>query len=242
MHPVLLKAHFLTVYSYGLCVAVAMALTLTLAFRQSARAGVPWTDVLDLLFILFVAGIAGARIFYVLQYWENFRGDWPAMLRLQEGGLVWYGGFLLALLCGIFYCVWKKQPVLFWMDFFAPLAALAHAVGRVGCFLNGCCLGRPTDFFLGVRFPEEAFRRHPVQLYESALLALLALALLAMGRKQRKPGEIFATYVLFYGLMRFMLEFLRADQALFFHLTLPQWISVVLAGAAIVFLKSARRK
>ena len=242
MHPVLLKTHFLTLYSYGLSVAVAMALTLALVFRQSARAGVSRTAALDLLFVLFVAGIAGARLFYVLQHWENFRGDWPAMLRLQEGGLVWYGGFLLGFLCGFFYCVWKKQPALFWMDFFAPLAALAHAVGRVGCFLNGCCSGRPTNFFLGVRFPEEAFCRHPVQLYESALLALLAMALLAMGRKRRKPGEIFAVYVLFYGLMRFALEFLRVDQPAFFYLTLPQWISAVLAAAAVIFLKGARQK
>ena len=242
MHPILLKTGSFTLYSYGLCVALAMVLTLALTFRQSARAGVSWNDATDLLFVLFVTGLVGSRLSYVAQNWEYYRGDLWNILRFQEGGLVWYGGFLFGLACGIALCVWKRQSFLFWMDFFAPMAALAHAVGRVGCFLNGCCTGRQTDLFLGVRFPEDDFCRHPVQLYEAALLAALAFYLLSLGRRQRKPGEIFAIYVFFYGLMRFTLEFLRADQTLHFHLTLPQWISLALIGATLVFFKKARQR
>ena len=242
MHPILLKTQSFTFYTYGLCVALAMTLALALTFRRSIRAGISWSDALDLLFILFVAGLAGSRLAYVAQNWDYFRSDpWNAV-RIQEGGLVWYGGFWLGLACGFVYCAWKKQSVLFWMDFFAPTAALAHAVGRMGCFLNGCCTGRPTTFFLCVRFPEDGFSRHPVQLYEAALLTMLGCALLILNRKQRRPGQIFGVYLLGYGVIRFMLEFLRDGQALFVHLTLPQWISLALIAVSPLFFMKTRQK
>ena len=240
MHPILFKIHGITLYSYGLSVALAMMLTLYLASRRSAKAGIRYSDAVDLLFVIFISGMAGARLFYVLQHWDSFRTDPVAAFRFTEGGLVWYGGFLSSVFSGVVFCRYKKEPVLRWADFFAPLLAFAHALGRVGCFLNGCCYGARVDSFLGVRFPDETFGRHPVQIYESLALAGLGAALLILSAKKRHPGEISAFYLLGYGFLRFVLEFLRGDQDLYFYLTIPQWISVSLVIFSILFLKYVR--
>ena len=240
MHPILFKFPRLTLYTYGFFVALAMALVLWLSVKRSRREGLPPQEALDLLFIVFVSGMFGARLFYVLQHWADFSGDWTASFRLQEGGLVWYGGFLTGTFCGIISCIRKKQSVLRWADFFAPIAPLGHAVGRLGCFFNGCCYGRPTDSFLGVFFPGDSFARHPTQLYESFGLAVIAFVLFKMARQKHGAGQIASFYMLFYGLLRFGLELLRADQELFFQLSIPQWISLGLFTIGLVFLRMFR--
>lgn len=222
MHPILFKCSFVTLYSYGFCVALAMLFSLGYSYRRSLKLGLSPNFPLDILFIAFVAGIAGARIFYVWQNWDFFRSDLLAAFRLQEGGLVWYGGFLFAMTFSILYVRAKKGSVLFWADFFAPAIAAAHGIGRVGCFMNGCCYGKA---------------HHPVQLYESAGLWVLAFLLYKASVKKTDPGRIFGLYLFGYGSLRFCLEFLRDDQALFLFLTLPQWISLALILSSSLFLR-----
>ena len=167
MHPVLFQFHGVTFYSYGLAVAVAMAVSLFVAEKRAGRFEFEKNLVADLLFVLFISGVIGARLVYVCQHWEDYATDRMGIFRIQEGGLVWYGGLFGALFFGIVYARWRKWPVLKLCDFFAPVSALAHGIGRVGCFLNGCCYGRRTASFLGVHFPDDAYARIPTQLYEA---------------------------------------------------------------------------
>lgn len=203
----------------------------------------PQGVVMDLVLLFFVSGVVGARFFYILQHWPDYAGRPERMLAIREGGLVWYGGFAAAVLSGVVTARLKRWPVLALADFFAPLLPLGHAIGRIGCFLNGCCYGRVTKSFDGMVFPGDSFRRLPVQLYEAAALLILSFFLFFLFRRKRQPGEIFLSYLLFYGAMRFGAEFLRGDQVPVFYLTLPQWMSgaLFLGAAVLLWVVRSRR-
>ena len=196
MHPILFKFYGITLYSYGFCVALAVTVALLLAIRLAPKNFLSSGTTVDLLFILFVAGIVGSRIFYVLQHWEDYRSHWLSIFWIQEGGLVWYGGFIFAVLAGALHCRRHRLSVLTWADFFAPLLSLAHGIGRIGCFLNGCCYGKDG---------------HPVQLYEAFGLFVITAVLLLIASRKTRSGEVLAWYLILYSTLRFGVEFFRGD-------------------------------
>ena len=227
MKPVLFQWHSVTLYTYGFFVAIAMVAVFLVAGRRARAVGLPQTVVADLIFLLFVSGVIGARAFYVLQHGEQYRADWTTVFAIREGGLVWYGGFLVAACAGIAYARWRHWPVLKLCDFFAPLVPLAHGIGRFGCFFNGCCYGRD-----GI----------PVQLIEAAALFLLSAGLFSFASRKHREGEVLVLYVAGYAAVRFFTEFLRGDQTPVGFLTLPQWTSALLFAGALVFGHGLRRR
>lgn len=236
MHPILFQCRFFTIYSYGFFVALAMLTALALASQRSASYRLEKTQAADFLFALFISGIAGARLWYCFQHAEDYLSDPLRIFWIQEGGLVWYGGFFGATIAGAVYARFRRWPVLKLADFFAPILAAAHAVGRVGCFFNGCCYGLHTDSFWGVRFPGMSQAHLPAQLYESGLLLLLSFYLSRVPYDEKKEGRIFSLYLLGYGAIRFTVEFFRGDNSHFYHLTIPQWTSLVLIAGALLML------
>jgi len=231
MHPILLSLHGFTIYTYGFFVAVAMTASLIVTERRAVRFGFGKAEAADLLFVLFISGILGARIFYVWQHAQDFAVDWMAALRVQEGGLVWYGGLFGAILTGMLYARWRKWPILPLCDFFSPVAAMAHGIGRIGCFFNGCCYGLRTESIFGVHFPGEPYANLPTQLYEAAGLFVISGFLFYYSRKPRREGSIFLKYIFLYAMLRFVIEFMRGDNQHYFYLTLPQWMSIGLVAA-----------
>jgi phosphatidylglycerol:prolipoprotein diacylglycerol transferase len=242
MHPVFFQIGSFTVYSYGLFVALAMGISFWICDRRAAGLGLERSMVADMIFLLFISGVAGARIFFVLQHFSDYTQEPWRIFFLQEGGLVWYGGFFLASICGAFYAMRRHWPLLSLCDFFSPVLPLAHAVGRLGCFFNGCCYGRFTSSKWGMTFPFESHPRIPIQLYESALLLFLSLLLFFLSTRKKRPGEIFTIYIILYAILRFCVEFLRGDQMPIKGLTLPQWTSTVLAAGAVFLFFFLRRK
>jgi len=241
--PVLFHIGPYAVYTYGVLAAAGMLTVFMMLPSRAARAGVPLPVAMDMLFFLFVAGILGARALFVLQHFDDYAGRPLDILSLREGGLVWYGGFIAAATFGSAYAVVRRWPLLKLCDLFSPLAALAHGVGRLGCFLNGCCWGRVTDSSWGVLFPGEEFARHPVQLYEAGALFALALWLDRLStRPGRREGSTFTAYLGAYAAVRFGLEFLRGDQMPYAGLTLPQWTSLAFAAGAVFLYLSIRRR
>ena len=236
MHPILLQFHGITFYSYGFAVAVAMIVSLILAERRAWRFGLEKNTVADLLFALFIFGVLGARAMFVWQHWDDYTGDRWGIFRIQEGGLVWYGGLFGAMLFGMIYALWRKWPVLKLCDFFAPIAALAHGIGRLGCFFNGCCYGKRTESFLGVHFPEDAYAKIPIQLYEALGLFIISAFLFSYSQKPRRPGNVLWVYLVLYAALRFFIEFFRGDNAHYLLFTLPQWMSLGLLAPALVLL------
>ena len=231
MHPILFQLGPVTIYSYGFFVALAMLLAFFASQRQAKALKVSASTAGDLLFVLFISGVIGARLFFVAQNFGDYQKDFWKLVSLREGGLTWYGGFIASVLAGAVYTRVRRLPFFKWCDFLAPILALAHGVGRLGCFFNGCCYGRIT-----------AGRLIPTQLYDTALLLVLSGYLFHRTRRPHADGEIFAQYLAAYSVSRFVIEFWRGDQNPVGHLTLPQWISLFLFVSALAWMISLRKK
>jgi phosphatidylglycerol:prolipoprotein diacylglycerol transferase len=155
--------------------------------------------------------------------------------KFWQGGLAFYGGFLLAVPVGLWYARRKRLGVLRVADLVAPFIALGLFFGRMGCFFNGCCYGSECDLPWAVRFPGHPAAVHPTQLYEAAAALAIAAALYLVVRpRKRAHGEVFAALLVSYGVVRFLLEVLRDDdRGILLGLSTSQWIGIpaVAAGA-----------
>ena len=138
--------------------------------------------------------------------------DCLAALKFWQGGLTFYGALLFAIPGAIWYCRRRRLDFLQVADLSAPYLLVAQGIGRIGCFLEGCCYGAPTSGPLGVHFPGHALARHPTQLYESALDLALAAVLLGLLRpRSRGRGQLFGWMLVLYGALRAIIELWRDD-------------------------------
>ncbi|MBI3615515.1 MAG: prolipoprotein diacylglyceryl transferase [Candidatus Omnitrophica bacterium] len=230
MHPILFRWGPFTFYSYGLMLALGFLGAIRLAARRALRLGLNPTQIQTLGVVVLLGGIAGARAAYVALNWAAFRSNLLEIIRLDHGGLVFYGGLAGGILTGIWTVRKAQLPLWITVDLMVPPLVLAHAIGRIGCFLNGCCYGKPSSVPWAVVFPPETVPRHPTQLYESGALILLFFLLKAVERRRPRPGTVFLIYGFSYGIWRFFIEFLRGDNpAAACGLTAFQWASIPLA-------------
>lgn len=228
-------------------------------------AGVTVEQAADITFVMIISGVVGARLFYIIQFFDQFRYTYKngvkipvsnfsmimEMLKVWKGGLVFYGGFICAVIVLIIYCRMKKLN--FWKitDMCAPGLALGHAFGRIGCLLNGCCFGKPNSW--GITYPPESIPGqfypgqclHPVQLYEAICNVILAI-LLNYSLRKLKPGQNVALYFFLYGVIRFCDEFFRGDHLqkdLFFGVFTPaQFIGLFLIPIGLGLFLFFQRK
>jgi phosphatidylglycerol:prolipoprotein diacylglycerol transferase len=207
----------LPIHWYGVLVAVAFLVGLWTASRRGVRDGIPPEKVLDAGVWLILGTIVGARTLYVISYWqEEFAGKpWTEILMIQRGGLVFYGGLMGASAACLIY-VWKNRlPVWKFADTLAPSIALGYVPGRLGCLMNGCCYGRPTAVPWAIHFPADHATHgagvHPTQIYDMLLNVLLYAGLAWLYRRKKFDGQIFATYLISYALLRSVVEVFRGD-------------------------------
>ena len=250
MHPIVFQIGNFTLRSYGL-MAMFGFLTAWVMMRLNRRhAGLSEDQASNLLLLAMVSGIVGSRIFYVAMNWGYYSCHLSRIIRIDQGGLVFYGGFLLAMASIIVYSRKCKLDIFRVLDVFAPAMAAAHAWGRIGCFLNGCCFGKPTDCVFGIPYPAGSapFLRygdvplHPVQLYEAGVNILIGLLMLVLIRKCKR-GTAMAAYLAIYGVIRFADEFFRGDHRQFWNgLTPAQTIGLVMVPAGIGLMVWFARK
>lgn len=245
MYPVLLKLGPLTIHTYGFFVALGFFLGILFARTQGEKAGIHPERILDLSLYILIAGIIGARLFFVFVEPRQFMENPLLVFRIWEGGLVFYGGFIAALATGIIYLKVMDIPVLKTADIAAPALALGHGIGRLGCFFAGCCYGDACTLPWAVTFthPESLAPRfvslHPTQLYSSFANLVLFLVLFAGLKKKQFDGQIFSVYLILYGIIRFVLEIFRGDyrgETWFDILSISQVIGIVMSIAGTAFL------
>lgn len=255
MHSILFSLDPFVIHSFGMCLAVAILLSYLIMVRLGKPAGYSSDFVSSLLSVLIVSGLIGARLFYVVEHWSYYRENPSSIIMVQQGGLMFFGGFLVGGASLMIFCRLNKKNILDVLDLVVCAIPLGHALGRIGCFLNGCCYGKVSDSCLSVRFPHgsipwseqldaglisSSFERSlpvlPSQLFEAALNFIIFLILIRGYKSRRHPGAQLARYMMLYAAARFIVEFSRADERLYFGpVSISQAISigVFIAGLAM---------
>jgi len=196
-----------------------------LASRQARKEGVDPESIFNLCFFVFIFGIIGARVFYVLNNFSFYLHNPLEIIMLQHGGMAWFGGLIFGSGAAAIFIKKNKLGLLKTLDLLVPFVALAQAIGRIGCLLNGCCYGRPSEF--GIYFKVFDQVLIPTQLYSSLLLLLIFSVLRFIQNRKHALGQVFCAYLFLYSLKRFFIEYLRNDSPrLFYGLTLFQVLSL----------------
>lgn len=227
MHPILFeipKIEFgdwvigpVPIRMYGLMIGIGFLLGIYLASHRAKKEGLNPDRVLDMGVYLLLAAIVGSRALYVLTSLPEFAANPLAVFAIWKGGLVFYGGLLAAAPIGIWYMRRHGLPVWKTADIMAPSVALGHAFGRLGCFFAGCCYGAQCNGPVGVTFSDPhslaplGVPLYPTQLMESGGEFLIFGALLILSKYKKFDGRLFWLYVLFYAVLRFIIEFFRGD-------------------------------
>lgn len=259
MRPTLISLGMLEFHAYTFMMAVAFLAAVLLTVRENYKLERPYpVTPVGGLWVYFGA-LIGARLYWIAQY-DALNHFYRAVF-FWQGGLVFYGGLLGGVLGGVVYLKYKKAPIVPMADMCAPYLALGHAIGRVGCFLNGCCWGTPTDLPWGIRYPKASWGAyeqqvkdglinshaaaslpvHPTQLYCAAGLLLIFFFLRYVYKRRRHTGFVMLLYLLLYGTLRFAVEFFRGDSPRpVLNMTVSQTVALVLiavSGLVVCMLK-----
>ena len=256
MFPRLFHIGSFSLPTYGLLVASGVLIGLWISVRNSEKQGINGDHAWNLGILVVLAGIVGAKVLLIVNEWTRYSGNWREIFSvstLQSGG-VFSGGLIGALAVATWYIRRYKMPPLRTVDGFAPGLAFGHVLGRFGCFAAGCCYGRETHSFLGVTFTNPLAEiwsgtplnkpLYPTQLIEGAAEFANFLFLMWMLKRKKFDGQVWAMFMILYGIERYFIEFLRGDpgrgEVFGGIMTGTQLISILLVvgGGLIWWLKS----
>jgi phosphatidylglycerol:prolipoprotein diacylglycerol transferase len=215
MHPELIHIGNFKIASFGAAMVVAFLLSLMVASRRAERFGFSKQQVSDVAFVAIIGGILGARIFFIAQKLPYYLAHTDELFSLQMQGLTSFGGFIIGGIAAAIWCRRKKLSVIGFLDLAGPAFLLGHAVGRIGCLLNGCCHGAvaTSAFPFTVYSAEARAQTVPAQLYDSAMNLIVFFLVLQLAKRSTKPGYTFGLVFLLHGITRFIYEFFRAGSS-----------------------------
>jgi len=247
MHPILFQIGPVTIYTYGVMVALGIFFGSLILIKLAEKEGIPREDVVDTAFWSVVAGFVGARLFFFL-YNPQYAHPWYRVFFFWEGGLVWYGGVIFGAAVAAYFIVKRKIPVWKFADIVAIALSVGLGFGRIGCTMAGCCYGKVCHAPFAIVFtnPHSAaplnVPLYPTQPISSAANFLIALILYLIYRRRKVPGEVFGFYLILYGLFRFLIEFWRATpKEILGTFSNNQVISIIMVATGI-FIVLYRRK
>jgi len=216
MHPILFKIGPITIYTYGFLLAVAFLAAIFVAGREAQRLGIPGGAFFDLCFYLILAALVGSRLLFVILEPRTFLSHPLKIFALWEGGLDFQGGLFLALVVAFFFIRRHGLPWRPTLDALALGAPLGQFFGRLGCFMAGCCYGKPANLPWAVTFTNPnslcpvRVPVHPTQLYEGFLDLGVFLFLYWFRSRKGYNGQMTLIYLGLAGLVRFVVEFFRS--------------------------------
>ncbi|MFQ5454345.1 MAG: prolipoprotein diacylglyceryl transferase [Candidatus Zixiibacteriota bacterium] len=235
MFPELFHISSLPIRSYGLMLAISFFLGVLYIRYQAEKYNKPFEQLLTIAYIMIFGGVIGARLFYILFHIDEFSGNWLNSFNPFAGGefgiagLNLYGGFVIAIIGTFIYCRIKDISILEIFDFFSPTIGIGLAFTRIGCFLNGCCFGTPTDLPWGVTFPVGSIpyysyggtfpHLHPAQIYSSLYGVLLFILLHLMMKRKKFTGQLVAILFIVEAAFRYAIEYVRYyEDAMYFSI------------------------
>ncbi len=252
MHPILLELGRFKIYSYGFMLALSFFVGILLAAKRAEKQGLKSDLIYDLSIILILGAVIGSRGLYILTHLDHFHGLMD-IIALWQGGATYYGGMILAVAGAMVFLRIKGVSFLKVADICSLSVALGVFLTRIGCFLSGCCFGKPTECSLGMIYPAgspagntySGIHIHPTQLYSSFYGLVIFLALLVLEKKKGFDGYTFGFMLILYGIARFVVDFFRfyEDSAIVWHGFIDnQLISVVVIVGGLVLLFVQGRK
>lgn len=244
MNPVAFNIIGFEIRWYGILIAFAMLIGSFIAVRQCRKTGFDENYIIDLLLYCIPSALIGARLYYVIFQWENYKNNWLQILNIRNGGLAIHGGIIGAVIAALIYTRLKKISFLKVADICAPSLVLGQAIGRWGNFFNSEAFGGIVSSEFISHFPafiqkgmfiDGAFH-HPTFLYESIWDLAVFVFLIFYRRKERKDGYIFSLYLILYSIGRFCIEGLRLDSLMAGGLRAAQLASIIMILAGILLM------
>jgi len=251
MYPDLLTIGSFTIHTYGVCIALGALLGITLITYEAKKQGYDQQKILDLTFYLLITAIIGSRALYVILNLKYYINHPLEVVMIWRGGLVFYGGFLLAFATCFLYLKRHNLPFLKTCDLMVPGLAIGEFIGRFGCFFAGCCYGKPTTLPWAITFthPHSLAKLgvplHPTQLYSSLKALIIFLVLISARRYLKGEGQLLWLYILFYAIGRLIIEHFRGDERGFLvlnYFTLTQVIAILFIPIALFMVFYLGRK
>lgn len=244
MFPELFRIGKITIYSYGVMMAIAIVTALGIAIYRGKKRGFDSDRIIDLSFYAIIGGIIGAKVLYFITEANSIVNNPRVILDMLTSGFVVYGSILGGILGAYIYCRKQKLNFLEHFDLLVPSLAIAQGIGRIGCLLAGCCYGNETNSFIGIIFRHSNYAPNGVKLYPTQIFSslgdfLIGGVLILFARKQRKNGKVAGLYLVLYSIGRFLIEFLRNDpRGKVAFLSTSQFICLfILVGGIILMYK-----
>ncbi|MFC3928714.1 prolipoprotein diacylglyceryl transferase [Streptococcus caprae] len=248
--PIALKLGPFSIHWYAICILTGVILAVWLAMREAPRKKIKPDNVLDFILIAFPLAIIGARIYYVAFQWDYYKANPAEIIAIWNGGIAIYGGLMMGTIVLLIFSYYRMIKPLDFLDIAVPGVMIAQAIGRWGNFVNQEAYGSAVDnlnylpsFIREQMFIDGAYRQ-PTFLFESLWNVLGFIIILFLRRRPKllKEGEVFAFYLIWYGIGRFFIEGLRTDSLMLAGLRVSQWVSVVLIIGGISFVFYRRRQ
>ncbi len=232
-----------TIHGYGLMIGIGVIAAYLTAEYRARKLKLDADQVFSLVIWCLIFGGLGSKLLFCLTQLDVILADPSYLFHSLANGWVVYGGLIGGVLGGFLFCRHKKINFLSYFDLALPSVALAQGFGRIGCFLAGCCYGRPTDSSFGITFTNSAYAPNgisliPTQLISSGLDFLHFFILLYIAKHKKAEGQVGGFYLIFYSIGRFVLEFFRGDmeRGSVGELSTSQFIAIftLIAGIVIV--------
>jgi phosphatidylglycerol---prolipoprotein diacylglyceryl transferase len=251
MFPDLVSIGPFTLHTYGLFVAIGFLAGLMVTIKIGKAEGIMPQQTMDIGFLIILAAIVGSRLLYILMNISYFIQRPVDVFKIWQGGLVFSGGIVCVVLTVIWYT--RKHRLSFWKmaDLWAPAMAIGQGIGRIGCFMAGCCYGKPTGSRWGVVFTDSHslaplnIPLHPTQIYSSVSNFIIFFILLLLHRKKTFDGQVFLWLLVLHSTARLFVERFRGDDrgVLFGSgMSITQLVTLVILIAAIVTLFVFKRR
>jgi len=245
MHPILINIGSFNLYTYGLFVALGFLTAMQVTKINARQYNISADTITDIFFVILVASLVGARLLYVLINFKSYQNNLIGIFQIWNGGLVFFGGFLAAVIASIVY--FKKKNLDLWKtaDVLAPGIAIGHAIGRIGCLFAGCCYGKTCDLPIAIKFTNSESLAplnvylHPTQIYSVISNLIIFFILLWLQKHKKFHGMVFLIYIMLYSLFRSIIEFFRGDfrgDFIFDFISMSQGIGFMVSLTAFIIL------
>jgi phosphatidylglycerol:prolipoprotein diacylglycerol transferase len=251
MYPDLFSIGPFTLHTYGLFVAIGFCVGLMITIKLGTSEGIKAQEVMDLGFLIILAAIAGSRIMYILMNIPYYVERPMDIFKIWQGGLVFSGGVICVVLTVMWYA--KRHDLSFWKlaDLWAPAMAIGQGIGRIGCFMAGCCYGRPTGSKWSIVFTDPHalaplnIPLHPTQLYSAAYALIIFIILILLYSRKKFEGQVFLWLLVLHSTARLFVERFRGDDRgilLGSDMSITQAVTLLILIGSIVTLIIFKRR